>query len=157
LTFPPFSGALAEEAAPKAEKATDAATETGAATEPGKAGAEAVKRVKNLGFRLNSRDGKMPATGTADSTRATAATAAPGSTPLELGRVKEPVALPAELAAVAKEGALAVAEGDWKTARERYLKLVEAAPDNALAYANLGVAEHQLGNLLAAAGNLRKS
>ena len=35
--------------------------------------------------------------------------------------------------------------------------MVKAAPESALAYANLGVAEYQMGNLLAAAGNLGKS
>lgn len=76
---------------------------------------------------------------------------------MKLGRVEEPVSLPAEAAELAKEGALAVSEEKWAEAREIYLKLVAAAPDNALAYANLGVAEHQLGNLLAAAGNLSRS
>lgn len=74
-----------------------------------------------------------------------------------LGRVEDAASLPPELSALAKEGALAVAEGDWKKARAAYLELVKAAPDNALAYANLGVVEHQLGNLLAASGNLRRS
>lgn len=62
-----------------------------------------------------------------------------------------------ELKDLATEGAKAVASQDWKTARQIYLEMVQKAPDNALAYANLGVSEHQLGNLLAAAGNLRKS
>ncbi|MEQ1843823.1 MAG: tetratricopeptide repeat protein, partial [Verrucomicrobiales bacterium] len=37
------------------------------------------------------------------------------------------------------------------------LEMIKLAPDNALAYANLGVAEHQLGNLLAASGKWGKS
>lgn len=65
--------------------------------------------------------------------------------------------LPPELFEVAEEGAKAVASQDWERARELYLRMVSEAPENALGYANLGVAEHQLGNLLAAAGNLRKS
>ncbi|MEM6915679.1 MAG: tetratricopeptide repeat protein [Verrucomicrobiota bacterium] len=65
--------------------------------------------------------------------------------------------LPPELFEVAEEGAKAVASQDWEKAREIYLQMVSEAPENALGYANLGVAEHQLGNLLAAAGNLRKS
>lgn len=76
---------------------------------------------------------------------------------MKLGRVEEPVSLPPEAAELAKEGALAVSEEKWAEAREIYRKLVAAAPDNALAYANLGVAEHQLGNLLAAVGNLSRS
>lgn len=129
------------------------------------AGADAVKRVRNLGFRLNSKGPAVdPAPGTADSPAATAtAQGAPGEAAkpdegnLQLGRVKENVALPPEVAAIAKEGALAVAGQQWEKARDLYLEMVKAAPDNALAYANLGVAEHQLGNLLAAAGNLAKS
>ena len=35
--------------------------------------------------------------------------------------------------------------------------MVEKAPDNPLVYANLGVAEYQLKNLIAAEGNLKKS
>lgn len=129
------------------------------------AGAEAVKRVRNLGFRLNSK-GPAEESGSANTeSPVTPATApdAPGDTMkpeegnLKLGRVKENVALPPEVAALAKEGALAVAGQQWEKARDLYLEMVKAVPDNALAYANLGVAEHQLGNLLAAAGNLAKS
>lgn len=76
---------------------------------------------------------------------------------MKLGRVGEPVSLPPEIAGLAKEGALFVAEGEWEKARAIYLEMIKAAPDNALAYANLGVVEHQLGNLLAAAGNLGRS
>lgn len=74
-----------------------------------------------------------------------------------VGLVEGQSKLPPELFAVAEEGAKAVAKQDWETARELYLQLVREAPGNALGYANLGVAEHQLGNLLAASGNLRKS
>ncbi|HRQ88612.1 MAG TPA: tetratricopeptide repeat protein [Bacteroidia bacterium] len=120
------------------------------------AGEEAVKRVKGLGFRLST---KSPEPG-APSDEAKGDEAAPGTpegAPMALGRVKEPVSLPPEVAELAQKGALAVAEGKWEEARGIYLDMVKAAPDNALAYANLGVAEHQLGNLLAAAGNLGKS
>ncbi|MEM1443348.1 MAG: tetratricopeptide repeat protein [Verrucomicrobiota bacterium] len=65
--------------------------------------------------------------------------------------------LPPELFEVAEEGAKAVAAQNWEKARELYLRMVNEAPENALGYANLGVAEHQLGNLLAAAGNLQRS
>ncbi|MDF1825706.1 MAG: tetratricopeptide repeat protein [Verrucomicrobiales bacterium] len=74
-----------------------------------------------------------------------------------VGRVEGQSKLPPELFPVAEEGAKAVAAQDWEKAREIYLRLVDEAPGNALGYANLGVAEHQLGNLLAASGNLRKS
>ena len=74
-----------------------------------------------------------------------------------VGRVEGNSKLPPELREVAEEGAKAVAGQNWERARELYLRMVKEAPENALGYANLGVAEHQLGNLLAAAGNLRKS
>lgn len=74
-----------------------------------------------------------------------------------VGRVEGRSKLPPELFGIAEEGAKAVASQNWEKARELYLKLVNEAPENALGYANLGVAEHQLGNLLAASGNLRKS
>ena len=81
----------------------------------------------------------------------------PEGKPMVMGVVKENAKLDPKLTELAKEGVLAVTEERWEDARETYLELVRQAPDNALAYANLGVAEHQLGNLLAAAGNLRKS
>ncbi|MAS91752.1 MAG: hypothetical protein CMO55_01035 [Verrucomicrobiales bacterium] len=77
--------------------------------------------------------------------------------PLKVGLVQGQSKLPPEVAEIAQEGALAVADQRWEEARRLYLQMIEKAPDNALAYANLGVAEHQLGNLLAAAGNLSKS
>lgn len=76
---------------------------------------------------------------------------------LSVGRVEGQSKLSPELAELAQKGAVAVTEQRWEEARDLYLEMVRQAPDNALAYANLGVAEHQLGNLLAAAGNLRKS
>lgn len=148
--------------APPAIVAQEKAEDPPVEAEPSKAGEEAVKRVRNLGFRLTSRD-KDPGenAGAPGSTPedirppSTGEPSQPG--PMNLGRVQENVSLPPEVAEIAKEGALAVADGDWERARDLYLKMVKAAPDNALAYANLGVAEHQLGNLLAAAGNLGKS
>lgn len=129
------------------------ATKSPAATT--QAGEVAVKRVRNLGFRLSAKDA---ASAPSPETPAAPPPSQPGVPgPMRLGRVEEPVALPPELADLAKEGALAVAAGEWENAREIYLEMVKAAPENALAYANLGVAEHQLGNLLAAAGNLDKS
>ncbi len=121
------------------------------------AGEAAVRRVRSLGFRLSAKDAPAD-TPDGDATPPSSPDAAanlPG--PMRLGRVEEPVALPPELAETAREAALAVAAGEWEKARDLYLKMVESSPDNALAYANLGVAEHQLGNLLAAAGNLAKS
>jgi tetratricopeptide (TPR) repeat protein len=76
---------------------------------------------------------------------------------MQIGRVTELETLPPALAEVAREGALAVADGNWERARTIYLQMVKEAPGSALAYANLGVTEHQLGNLLAASGNLGKS
>jgi len=133
------------------------------ATTASEPGVEAVKRVRNLGFRLKNNDPAVasPELGQPGNAPTGSATKEPtGGTeeaPLQLGRVKGNVTLPPEVAAIAKEGALAVAEKQWEKARDLYLEMVKLAPDNALAYANLGVAEHQLGNLLAAAGNLGKS
>lgn len=62
-----------------------------------------------------------------------------------------------EFAEVATRGAVAASEQRWEDARSAYLELINATPDNALAYANLGVAEFQLGNLVAASGNLKRS
>lgn len=76
---------------------------------------------------------------------------------MKVGLVSDQASLPPELKALAKEGALAVADSAWEKARGIYLEMIGIAPDNALAFANLGVAEHQLGNLLAASGNLGKS
>lgn len=142
-------------------------------TGPSEAGAAAVQRVRNLGFRLNAAPVKPGATAASPTTsgepakgseRRSGAPSSPASGetppangPLQVGRVKEPVSLPPEVVALAKDGALAVAERDWPKARDLYLEMVKKSPDNALAYANLGVAEHQLGNLLAAAGNLSRS
>lgn len=81
----------------------------------------------------------------------------PGSGPMQVGKVTDIETLPPAIAEMAREGALEVADGNWEKARAIYLKMIKEAPDSALAYANLGVAEHQLGNLLAAAGNLGKS
>lgn len=114
------------------------------------------------GFRFTSRD--MPETKSPDLSPA-GTPSEPGPAPeanatgrpMQVGRVTGPEALPPALMEKAREGALAVADGKWDEAREIYLEMVKEAPDNALSYANLGVAEHQLGNLLAAAGNLAKS
>lgn len=152
----------AQDPAPVSPPPTTPAAPAGPTNE---AGADAVKRVRNLGFRLNSK-GPVAESGPGKAESPVTPAAAPGAPGeamkpeegnLQLGRVKENVALPPEVAALAKEGALAVAGQQWEKARDLYLEMVKAAPDNALAYANLGVAEHQLGNLLAAAGNLAKS
>ncbi|MEM9281629.1 MAG: tetratricopeptide repeat protein [Verrucomicrobiota bacterium] len=76
---------------------------------------------------------------------------------LTVGLHKGVAKLPSELKELAEQGAKAVASLNWSEAREAYLEMVKQAPDNALAYANLGVAEFQLGNLVAASGNLRRS
>lgn len=91
------------------------------------------------------------------STPASSETKPEADATLVVGRVEGNSKLPPELREVAEEGAKAVAGQNWERARELYLRMVKEAPENALGYANLGVAEHQLGNLLAAAGNLRKS
>jgi Flp pilus assembly protein TadD len=119
----------------------------------------AVSSLPLKGFRFTSRkappeEPAPPAPGESGSI-----TPGPGAadSPMRVGKVTELETLPPGLAAMAREGALAVADKNWEEARSIYLRMVKEAPDNALAYANLGVAEHQLGNLLAAAGNLAKS
>jgi tetratricopeptide (TPR) repeat protein len=108
------------------------------------------------GFRFPTRDAESsPATAPAPSTEGAAAPPLEGA--LKVGLVEGQAKLPPELAALAQSGAMAVTKQDWAAARDSYLKMVQLAPDNALALANLGVAEQQLGNLLAASGNLRKS
>ncbi len=74
-----------------------------------------------------------------------------------VGVVSEQATLPPELKELAQKGTIAVSVQDWDKAREIYLELLKMAPDNALAYANLGVVEHQLKNLSAADANLTKS
>lgn len=81
----------------------------------------------------------------------------PAPAPSTIGLVEGKSKLDPKLADLAKRGVEAVTEERWEDARKLYLELVAKAPDNALAYANLGVAEYQLGNHLAASGNLRKS
>lgn len=50
----------------------------------------------------------------------------------------------------ARLGAAAFAKGDWNRARELYLRMVKAEPENALALSNLAAAEYQLQNYDAA-------
>ena len=53
-------------------------------------------------------------------------------------------ALPEGTEELAKEGAMASADLDWKKARVAYQKMVEIAPDNAMALSNLGAVEFRL-------------
>jgi hypothetical protein len=76
------------------------------ASEPG---VEALKRVRNLGFRLKDHEpaaavakSAQPAAAPADSAAKEPAGSA-GEAPLQLGRVKGNVSLPPEVAAIAKE------------------------------------------------------
>lgn len=65
--------------------------------------------------------------------------------------------LPPELKDLAQKATLAALGQDWERSKEYFLEMIQKAPDNALAYANLAVAEHQLKNTLAATANLKKS
>ncbi len=56
---------------------------------------------------------------------------------MKIGVMTGPTKLPPELAELAQKGATAVANLKWGEAREAYLEMVNEAPDNALAYANL--------------------
>jgi Tfp pilus assembly protein PilF len=108
------------------------------------------------GFRFPSQDPSQKAGANPVSPpEATSPASSEGA--LKVGLVEGQAKLPPELADLAQAGASAVTKQDWAAARASYLEMVRLAPDNALALANLGVAEQQLGNLLAASGNLRKS
>lgn len=65
--------------------------------------------------------------------------------------------IPAEVKQLAEDGARATAKGNWFEARELFNQMVLKTPDNPLAYANLGVAEYQLKNYVAAEANLKRS
>lgn len=114
---------------------------------------------KSPGFRLSSKPA-APEEPAMIREIEPSSTSAPGPIPegvFSVGHAKGQSKLPPELAELAQEGAAAFANQQWERARDIYLDMVSEAPDNALAYANLGVAEHQLGNLLAASGNLKQS
>ncbi len=65
--------------------------------------------------------------------------------------------LPEELQEFARKGALASADKQWPKAKEAFAAMVEAAPDNALALANLGMVEYRLKEYQAACDHLRES
>jgi len=114
------------------------------------------------GFRLNTSSSKSDSKETTELPKDSPEPASPGKKTLPdgamtIGLVTGPTKLPPELAKMAQKGAAAVANLKWEEARDAYLEMVGEAPGNALAYANLGVAEYQLGNLLAASGNVKKS
>jgi tetratricopeptide (TPR) repeat protein len=65
--------------------------------------------------------------------------------------------LPAETTELAKRAAAAVSRKDWGSAKAAYQEMLGAEPDNALALANLGVVEFQLGELEAARTHLERA
>jgi tetratricopeptide (TPR) repeat protein len=65
--------------------------------------------------------------------------------------------LPEDLQEFARKGALASAAKKWQEAREAFSDMVKAAPDNALALANLGMVEFRLGEFEAARDHLQAS
>ena len=65
--------------------------------------------------------------------------------------------LPKDTAALGKKAADAFGKRDWKTARAAYREMLEAEPENALAWANLGAVEQQAGKFDAAAEAFEKS
>lgn len=65
--------------------------------------------------------------------------------------------LPEALEGLAKAGAMASSKQDWPRARAAYQKMIEAAPQNALAFANLGIVEYRMENFEAARAALRRS
>ncbi len=97
------------------------------------------------GLRFSSKKGGEPKSSVSKPVR--------GRSELAVGSVK----IPSELKPIAERGAKAISSGDWQTARSAYNEMILQAPSNPLAYANLGVAEYQLGNLGEAENYLRKS
>jgi Tfp pilus assembly protein PilF len=65
--------------------------------------------------------------------------------------------LPQELQEFARKGALASAAKKWKEAKDAFDDMVAAAPENALALANLGMVEFRLEEYQAARDHLRES
>lgn len=117
-------------------------------TSPGNAQEE--KKKKGFWFSSSKRSKSETETKEPRNTEGAAA-------PVKLGLSSGVAYIPQELKELAQEGANAIAKGQWSEARELYLKMVLQAPDNPLAYANLGVAEYQMKNFVAAEGNLKKS
>ncbi|MBX7208963.1 MAG: tetratricopeptide repeat protein [Verrucomicrobiaceae bacterium] len=66
-------------------------------------------------------------------------------------------ALPANTSSLAQRAAQAFAKKDWSTARAAYREMLDAEPENALVWANLGTVEQQAGKLDAAAECFEKS
>ena len=65
--------------------------------------------------------------------------------------------LPRDTDALGKKAGAAFAKKDWDTARKAYREMLEAEPENALVWANLGAVEQQAGDLNAAVEALEKS
>ncbi len=74
----------------------------------------------------------------------------PGAVSLGVVDVDSGASLPDNLKPFAKEGAIAMAGGDFEKARASYERMVALAPNNELARANLGMAEYRLQNYPAA-------
>ncbi|MEM7698020.1 MAG: tetratricopeptide repeat protein [Verrucomicrobiota bacterium] len=122
------------------------------------------------GFRFDSRAASAAASQNSESEEGTATSpasesedeSATGGTPLpsgamSVGRVEGSSRLPPESAKLLQEAALAATEQRWSDAQRLYQDFIRQYPENALGYANLGVVEYELGNLLAAAANLGRS
>ncbi len=65
--------------------------------------------------------------------------------------------LPRDTASLANKAAQAFTKRDWPTARAAYREMIEAEPENALAWANLGAVEQQAGKMDIAAECFEKS
>jgi len=83
--------------------------------------------------------------------------ASPSGLLIGLEDSKEGKGLPENVQELAKEGALASANKDWKKASDAYARMVKAAPSNALALANLGIVEYRLKEYKNAAKHLEAS
>ena len=124
-------------------------------------------RFKGWGFRLNSKKKTVPKSSevnpaTSKNARAGKAANAGGKrvagTPgMKLGPAAGTASIPPELKELAQKAAEAITRREWSEAKRMYVEMVEKAPHNPLAYANLGVAEYQLRNFSEAEKNIKKS
>lgn len=77
--------------------------------------------------------------------------------PLELADSGKTGSLPSNTISLAQRAAQAFTKKDWNTARTAYREMIDAEPENALVWANLGAVEQQAGKLDAAAEYFEKS
>ena len=94
----------------------------------------------------------------ADAGKAASGATKPDATPsLNVANSGKTGLLPANTTSLANKAAEAFAKRDWDTARLAYREMIDAEPENPLAWANLGAVEQQAGKPAAAAECFEKS